>query len=189
MVHNGPQWSPMGPIGPKWSKMVPYESKWPQMILNGPKWSQMVPNSPKRSQMVPNWSKLFQMVLNGPKWTLWYALRPYYIWCFSFPFTRFLVIYQNHEQKLSLFTILSSILCVVILVGQKIGINITIDRFVYLSRSHKARAPKGRPNKAWAFDELRRYHTRPSRFNWAPKKYILGKCILGTQILPLGFFR
>ena len=36
------------------------------------------------------------------------------------------------------------------------------------------------PRGAWAFDELRRYHSRPSQFNWGPKMYILGKGIIGT---------
>ena len=31
-----------------------------------------------------------------------------------------------------------------------------------------------RPRGAWAFDELRRYHTRPSRFNWSPENVHFG---------------
>ena len=37
-----------------------------------------------------------------------------------------------------------------------------------------------RPRAAWAFDKLKRYHARPSQFNWGPKNIILEKCILWT---------
>ena len=43
------------------------------------------------------------------------------------------------------------------------------------------------PRGMWAFDELRRCHTRPLRLNWGPKMYILEKRVLGTQILMPGF--
>ena len=33
----------------------------------------------------------------------------------------------------------------------------------------------GRPRRAWSFDELRRYHIRPSRFNWGPENVHFGK--------------
>ena len=35
-------------------------------------------------------------------------------------------------------------------------------------------APAGRPRGVWAFDELRRYHTRPLRLNWGPKNEHFG---------------
>ena len=38
-----------------------------------------------------------------------------------------------------------------------------------LSSPHKARAPAGRARGARAFDELRRYHTRPLQLNWGLK--------------------
>ena len=41
---------------------------------------------------------------------------------------------------------------------------------ICLSSLREARAPEGRPSGALAFDELRRYHTRPSRLNWGPEK-------------------
>ena len=31
------------------------------------------------------------------------------------------------------------------------------------------------PRGAWAFDELRKYNTRPLRFNWGPKHVNFGK--------------
>ena len=39
--------------------------------------------------------------------------------------------------------------------------------------------PAGRPCAARAFDDLRRYQTRTSQFNLAPKMHILGKSIEG----------
>ena len=45
----------------------------------------------------------------------------------------------------------------------------------------------GRRRVAWAFDELRRYHTRLSDSIAAPNMYILEKNILLTQISMLGF--
>ena len=33
------------------------------------------------------------------------------------------------------------------------------------------------PRGAWAFDESRRYHTRPSRFNWGPENVHFGKTL------------
>ena len=43
------------------------------------------------------------------------------------------------------------------------------------------------PREARTFNELRRYHTRLVDSIGAPKMYILGNRILGTQILTLGF--
>ena len=31
------------------------------------------------------------------------------------------------------------------------------------------------PRGAWAFDEIRRYHTRPLRLNWGPENVHFGK--------------
>ena len=31
------------------------------------------------------------------------------------------------------------------------------------------------PHGAWAFDEIRRYHTRPLQFNWCPENVQFGK--------------
>ena len=36
---------------------------------------------------------------------------------------------------------------------------------------YQGRAKRG----PWAFDELRRYHTRPSRFSWCPENVHLGE--------------
>ena len=33
------------------------------------------------------------------------------------------------------------------------------------------------PRGAWAFDELRRYHTRPLRLNWGPENVHFGKTL------------
>ena len=44
-----------------------------------------------------------------------------------------------------------------------------------LSSPREARAPAGRPRGTWAFDELRRYPTRPLRFNWGPENVHFGK--------------
>ena len=48
--------------------------------------------------------------------------------------------------------------------------------------------PARRLSEARAFNELRRYHTRPSRYNWGPEMYIFWKRSLGTQISTLGFY-
>ena len=56
--------------------------------------------------------------------------------------------------------------------------------FYVLRHPLKLSSPRG----AWAFDVLKRYHTRPLQFNWGPKNVHFGKPILGTQILMIGFF-
>ena len=47
--------------------------------------------------------------------------------------------------------------------------------FLFLSSKPEARPPAGHPRRAWAFEELRRYHPRPSRFNWGPENVHFGK--------------
>ena len=39
----------------------------------------------------------------------------------------------------------------------------------------------GRPRRAWAFDELRRYHTRPLRLNKGPENVHFGKTHFGPK--------
>ena len=44
-----------------------------------------------------------------------------------------------------------------------------------LSSPRKVQAPTGQPSADRAFNELRRYYTRPSPFNWGPKNVHFGK--------------
>ena len=69
---------------------------------------------------------------------------------------------------------LEQIFCIAFIKGS----NIFLQTSQYLSRImnrsvYQARAKLGRLRGALAFDELRRYQTRPSQFNWAPKRFIL----------------
>ena len=44
------------------------------------------------------------------------------------------------------------------------------------------------PRGAWAFDELRMYHTRPLRFNWDPENVHFGKTHLRDLIINARLF-
>ena len=44
-----------------------------------------------------------------------------------------------------------------------------------LSKPRKAWALEGHPSEAPALTKLRRYHTRPNRFNWGPENVHFGK--------------
>ena len=64
----------------------------------------------------------------------------------------------------------------------------TYTTFFMVSRLREAQATEGRPSEARTFNELRRYHTRPSQLNWGPKnvqKRILGFQIINARIVQL----
>ena len=46
-----------------------------------------------------------------------------------------------------------------------------------------------RPRGAWAFDKLRRFHTRPLRFNWGPKNVHFGKTHFRDPNIDASIFR
>ena len=60
--------------------------------------------------------------------------------------------------------------------------------FPFLSRSREAWALVGRPRRAWAFDELRRYHTRPLRFYWGPENVHFWKAHFKDQNIDARIF-
>ena len=50
----------------------------------------------------------------------------------------------------------------------------SLVKFV-ITKCYQARATARRPRGEWAFDELRRYHTRTLQLNWGPKNVHFGK--------------